>query len=160
MSDPGPQAFESVICRVEGAMQPHGIPIPDEVSEKFWKAGIKRLLVSINGYELRRGLQGSRELGSHLVVGKNLLKQAGVALDDKVSVILSVDPDPNYVEVCEEFLIALEQDAEAKERWEGLTPGMQRSLAHYVNGAKREETRVRRALEMAMKLRTRTLHGD
>jgi hypothetical protein len=33
-------------------------------------------------------------------------------------------------------------------------------MAGYVTGAKREETRIKRALEMAYKLRTHTLYGD
>ena len=141
-------------------MNPHGIPVPDEVSTPLREAGIKRLLVQINGYEMRRALQGSAEFGSHLVVGLSLLKQAGVALNDQVSVVIEPDPEPNAVDVCDEFLIALEQDPQAKARWEEFTPGKQRSIAHHISSAKREETRIKRALDIAMKLRTRTLHGD
>ncbi len=141
-------------------MNPHGIPVPDEVAVALRKAGVKRLLVAINGYELRRGLQGSRAFGSHLVVGLSLLKEAGAALGDTVSVVVEPDPEPDAVDVCDEFLIVLEQDPEAKERWETLTAGKQRGIALHVNSGKREETRIKRALDIAMKLRTRTLYGD
>ncbi len=78
----------------------------------------------------------------------------------ELTVTIEPDPEPNAIDVCDEFLIALEQDPDAMERWEELTPGKQRSLAHHVSSAKREETRIKRALDLAMKLRTRTLHGD
>ncbi len=152
--------FESKICRVDGAMNPHGIPIPDEVSKPLWKAGVRRLLVRINGYELRRGLQGSAEFGSHIVVGLQLLNEAGVRLEENVVVEIEADPNPEQVDVPAELLVAPEQDEEANERWESMTLGKQRGLAYHVSGGKREETRIKRALDIAMKLRTRTLHGD
>lgn len=50
-------------------MDPHGIPVLDSVSGQLREAAVSRLIVKINGYEMRRALQGSREFGSHLVVG-------------------------------------------------------------------------------------------
>ena len=141
-------------------MNPHGIPVPDELARHCRQEGISRLIVTLNGFRMRRGLQGSHELGSHFVVGLNLLEEAGVSPGDTVIIEVEPDPDPDQVDVCDELLIALEQDTEAKARWEALSPGKQRSIAHYVNGAKREETRIKRALEIATKLRTRTLYGD
>ena len=73
---------------------------------------------------------------------------------------MRVDPNPDAVEIAEELLEALAQDDEARERWETFTPGMQRSVNHYVDSAKRPETRIRRAVEVTEKIRTRTLHGD
>ncbi len=152
--------FVSQVVRVDGAMEPHGVPVPDEVSESLREAGIGRLLVRINGYEMRRGLQGSRAFGSHLVVGLSLLKEAGVKLGDQVSVVIEPDPDPDSIDICDELLIALEQDPDAKKRWDELSPGKRRGIAYHVSSAKREDTRIKRALDMAMKLRTRTLYGD
>ncbi len=152
--------FDSIVCRVEGAMNPHGIPVPNEISGIYRDAGIRRLLVRIKGHEMRRGLQGSHEFGSHLVVGLELLKEIGVGLGDEVTVEVEPDPTPDRVDVCDELLIALEQDEEAKRRWETMSSGKQRSIAHHVTSAKRDETRIKRALDIAMKLRTRTLHGD
>ncbi|MEM9160053.1 MAG: YdeI/OmpD-associated family protein [Verrucomicrobiota bacterium] len=152
--------FESQVVRVEGSISPHAVPVPDEVAEVFWDSGTRRLLVRINGYEMRRGLQGSREFGSHLVVGLSLLKEVGVGLGDVVRVEMEADPNPDEVDVCDELLIALEQDEVARERWGELTPGKKRGLAYHVGSAKREETRIKRALDVAEKLRTRTLYGD
>jgi uncharacterized protein YdeI (YjbR/CyaY-like superfamily) len=103
-------------------MNPHGIPVPDSVSEP--------------------------------------LREMGVAEGDSVAVEIEPDPEPDRVDVCDELLIALEQDFEAKERWDSFTPGKQRSIELYVSGAKREETRIKRAVDIVEKIRTRTLHGD
>jgi hypothetical protein len=143
-----PFNFKSRVCRVEGAMNPHGVPALDYVSKPLREAGIKRLIVRINEYEMKRWLQGSVEFRSHLVVGFSLLKEAGGALDDPISVTIEPDSEPNAIDVCDEFLIALEQDPDAMTRWEELTPGKQRSIAHHVSSAKREETSARFSYEI------------
>lgn len=152
--------FTSSVCRVDGGVQPHALPIPHEVSEVLWAEGFKRLLVKFNDRELRRGLQGSRDIGSHIVVGLALLKEMGVREGDEILVSVKPDPDPDRIDVCDELLIAFEQDLPAKERWDTLALGKQRGLAYHVGSAKQEGTRIKRALDVAMKLRTRTLHGD
>lgn len=152
--------FESFVCRVDGAMNPHGIPVPDEVSELLRKAGVGRIVVKINGYELRRGLQGSKEFGSHIVVGLNLLKEAGLKIGETVCVECEPDPNPEQIDIPEELLIAIEQDGEASERWMSMSPGKKRSIAYHVSSAKREDTRIKRALDITMKLRTGTLYGN
>lgn len=153
-------SFESTVYRLDGALQPHGIPVPDEVAEQLHADSIRRLIVWINGYEIMRGLQGGVENGSFLVVGLGLLKEAGVGLGDRVSVVLTPDPEPDRIDLCDELLIVLEQDDDAKARWDTLTLGKQRGLAYHVGSAKREDTRIKRALDIGLKLKTNTLHGD
>jgi len=152
--------FQSTVCRVEGAMNPHGIPVPYEVSEPLRKAGVRRLLVKVNGYELKRGLQGSKEFGSHLVVGLGLLQEAGVGPEETIQVEIVPDPNPEQIDVPDELLIALEQDEEANSRWKSMTLGKRRGLAYHVSTAKQENTRIKRVLDIANKLRTGTIHGD
>ena len=67
---------------------------------------------------------------------------------------------PDKIDLCEELKAVLEQDLEAAARFCEFTPGRQRGLAYYVNSAKRVETRVRRALEVVHKLKSRTLRMD
>ena len=54
----------------------------------------------------------------------------------------------------------LAEDAAAKRRWDEITIGKRRSIVHYINGAKKSETRLKRSLELAEKMRTYTLAGD
>jgi hypothetical protein len=39
-----------------------------------------------------------------------------------------------------------------------MTVGMQRSLAHYVSSVKNTDSRIKRALELAYKMKTETLY--
>jgi hypothetical protein len=152
--------FHAPVLRLEEGLINHCLPVPDDAAAELLAGGSRRVLATLNGVTFRRAIIGRAD-GSHmLVVGEPLLREIGVRLGDMVEVRLEADPDPDRVDLCEEFLAVLEQDPEAAARFDGMTPGMQRSLALYVNTAKREETRIRRSLELARKLRTRTLHGD
>ena len=57
-------------------------------------------------------------------------------------------------------IAALDQDDAARARWDTFTPGRQRSLLVYITGAKTEPTRIKRALDLAQKIRTHSLYGD
>ncbi len=73
---------------------------------------------------------------------------------------LKPDPDPDSVDVPDELVEALAEHPEAQERFDAWTPGKKRSLASYITQAKRSETRIKRAFEMAYKMETYTLYGD
>lgn len=155
-----PLIFSTRVERLETGMRYHVVPVPDEVADHFIEAGHKRVLATLNGHETRRAIQGPKDGGRYLVLGKAELKAAGVKLGDAVTVSLVADPEPDVIDLSPEFIEALKQDDEARERWESFPLGRQRSLAHYLTSPKRADTRLKRALEIAEKLRTYTLYGD
>jgi hypothetical protein len=116
--------------------------------------------VSLNGHTLRRAIQGPKDGERYVLFGVPFLREAGVQEGDVVPIELYPDPDPDYIDLGDEFAEVLEMDEAAAARFYSMTPGRQRSLAYYVNSAKREETRIKRALELAHKLKTNTLYGD
>lgn len=138
----------------------HYLPIPDDIGEELWSSGVRRVIATLNGRAYRRALSGRKDGGRCLIVGEPLLKEIGARLNDMVDIILKADPDPDAVDICEEFSAVLKQDEAAAARFHSMSPGKQRSLVLYVTSAKREETRIKRALELARKLRTYTLSGD
>ncbi len=152
--------FVSPVLRLDTGMRYHYLPLPDGVGEAFWDAGVRRVIATLNGTPIRRALQRTAAGQVHLVVGQALLHGAGAALGDMVDVTLRPDPEPDRIDLGEEFAAALELDAEAAARFYSFTPGHQRSLASYVTSAKKPETRIKRALELAGKIRTHTLYGD
>lgn len=153
-------AFAAPVLRQEAGMRFHYLPLPAEVATALEQAGVRRVLADLNGVRFRRAVMPSAECGPHLVTGRIVLREAGARSGDLVEVVLRPDPDPDAVDIPEELEIALDQDEAAAERFHAFPPGKQRSLALYVTQAKRSETRIRRALELTHKLRTRTLYGD
>ena len=141
-------------------MRKHFIPIPDDIAERLRTAGTRRLIVSLNDQVFRRIWQNTKEMGPCLFLSKQMLRNIAGEQGDMVEVEMGIDPEPDHVEICEELQVALQQDDEAARRFYSITPGRQRSLAHYVNSAKRVETRIKRSFELAHQLGTFTVRSD
>ena len=152
--------FAAPVVRLESGVRPHLVPVPDAVAAALRAARVRRLICRCNGHELKRALQHHADGGSFLVLGRAALAAAGLRRGATATVELRPDPQPDTPDVPAEFTAVLAQDDAARARWETFTPGRRRSLLVYVAGAKQEATRVQRALELARKLRTHTLHGD
>lgn len=152
--------FAAPVLRLETGLRQHYVPLPHDIADAFQAAGVRRLAATLNGHPVRRALQGRRDGERYVMLSHDLLRQIGARFGDIVTIHLQPDPEPDRIDLADELVEALRQDAAAAERFYGFTPGLQRSLAHYVNSAKRPETRVRRALELARKLRTYTLSSD
>lgn len=152
--------FAAPVLRQRGGLRFHYLPLPVEVADALSGDGVRRVVIVLNGEPFRRAVQQSAEYGPHLVTGRPILRAAGAHLGDMVTVVLRPDPDPDAVDIPAELKEVLDQDPEAAARFEEFTPGMRRSIAIYVEQARRTETRVKRSLELARRIRTRTLHGD
>ncbi len=152
--------FHAPVLHLEEGLINHYLPLPGDVADALAAAKVRRVVAILNGRTHRRAVMNRADGTRMLILGEPLLRDIGARAGDMVEVRLQADPDPDRVEICEEFLEVLEQDAAAAARFYSMTPGMQRSLALYVNTAKREATRITRSLELARKLRTHTLAGD
>lgn len=151
------QVFAGPVMRESNAMRMHSVPIPTEVDEALGDARI--VVGTLNDVPFRRAIHGRRDGTPHLRFGRTVLRKAGLALGETAFIELEA-ADPDAVHLPPELAAALAQDGEARARWETFTPGKQRSLGTHVDQAKRPETRERRALDLARKIRTHTLYGD
>lgn len=154
------EIFTSTVVRLETGMRYHALPVPDDVAETFKSAGVRRLIAVINGHTCKRALQNHADGGSFLIVGGDLLKTCGLKLRSTATISLSPDPEPDALDLPEAFVLVLEQDDDARARWETFPIGRRRSLLHYITSAKQEATQIKRAWELAEKIRTHTLYGD
>jgi len=153
-------SFRSPVLRLDSQMRQHYVPIPTDIAESLESSGTRRVIATINGLSTRRAICTNKNGERYIFVSLDMLRQIKTVLEDIVLIDLITDPDPDRIDLGEEFEAVLEQDDEASERFFGMTIGKQRSLAHYVTSAKRNETRIKRALDLAYKLRTYTLAGD
>ncbi|HEX7069464.1 MAG TPA: YdeI/OmpD-associated family protein [Rhodothermales bacterium] len=160
LKEDGYQAFAGPVLRAVGDFPHHYVPLPVDVADALSAAGATRVRGTLNGIPFRRAVQGRPDGERHLMFGRAFLRDAGAEQGDMVVVELWPDPDPNRVDLCEELRVALEHDPEAANRFHAMTPGRRRSMDYYVTSAKRPETRIKRALELAHELRTCTLHSD
>lgn len=140
-------------------MRFHFIPVPDDVVEQFLSIGNMRVILQCGGKEYKRAIQAWKS-APHIVVSLGILREQRKSEGDFLDVTLLPDPEPEKIELGVEFAEVLKQDDEASRRFYAMTPGRQRSLASYITSAKRVETRIKRSLEMAHKLKTNTLYSD
>jgi len=144
--------YDAVVDSYNSGIVHHYVEIPAKAAEALKVAKIRRLLVTLNGREYRRAVQGRKDGTRHVFVSLSMLREIGVAWGDTVSVIIKPDPNPDHVDLCEEFVAVLDTDDEAASKWNALTPGKQRSIAHYINDGKSSDTRISRGLMMAKRL--------
>lgn len=153
-------AFAGEIVRLDSGLRHHILPVPDAIGDAWRRAKIRRLVGTLNGHAVNRALQSHADGGYFLLLGQDVLRQLGLKRGSRVQATLGPDPEPDAPEIPAEFELVLAEDTAARARWDSLTPGLRRSLVHYVASAKQEPTRIKRSLELALKLRTRTLHSD
>lgn len=138
----------------------HYVPIPPAIAEALIEAGLRRVILNVDGREAGRYLHQNRDGEYRIIVGLSTLRDLGLKPGEVFVGTLRPDPDPDRVDIPDEFLEAMSDHPGARKRFESWTPGKQRSLVSYITQAKREETRWKRAYEMAHKLETYTLYGD
>ncbi len=151
--------YVAPVLRLGDGIRQYYLPVPDEIADVLLTSG-RRIICLMNGHEVKRAIHRKQDGERYLVLSRPLLRDASAVPGDMVEVLIWSDPAPDDIDIAEEFVVALEQDEEAALRFYAMTPGKQRSIAHYVNSGKRVETRIKRALELAHKLRTYTLSGD
>jgi hypothetical protein len=152
--------FESVLDRGTKGLRQHFLEVPAPVAQAIEATGSRRVVLAVKGQEYRRALNTIVGVGRVLLIGKDVLREAHLELGDVVQVRLWADPEPDKLDVPEEFQAVMDSDPEAAERFEGLTLGTRRSMLIYITQVKHTDTRIKRSLEMAEKLRTRTLYKD
>ena len=152
--------YTGKIERLTDGYKHHYVSVPADFVEEMKKKGARRVIATINGHEVRRAINSRKDGRRFLILGQPLLKEIGIELGDMVKVTLRVDDEPDRVDMVEEFKAVLDTDEEAAERFYSFTPGKRRSLELYVSTAKSVDSRIKRALELAEKIKTRTLSSD
>jgi hypothetical protein len=122
--------------------------------------GAKRfpVVATVNGYTWRTTI--TRMRGEFLLgLNRAVRQEAGVEAGDSAEVKLELDTAPREVAVPEALANALAMDSEARAAFDRLAYTHRKEYAHWVDEAKRDETRQRRvaqALEMLRQGKTRT----
>ena len=138
----------------------HYVPVPPEVAKALMESGTRRVFLRVGDVEANRSIHQNRDGEYRLIVGLATLKELGLRPEEVFVASLRSDPDPDRIDIPEEFEEALVDHPGARARFKTWTPGKKRSLVSYVTQAKRPETRYKRAYELAHKLETYTLYGD
>jgi hypothetical protein len=120
-----------------------GIRVPDEVVEGLGSGKRPPVRVTIKGHTYRSTVA---VMGGAFMVGVSAEERAkaGVAAGDEVEVDIELDTEPREVVVPADFAAALDDDADAKRFFDGLSYSNKRRHVLSIEGAKSPETRRRR----------------
>lgn len=109
---------------------------------------------TVNGIAMRSRLAVYGET-SYLDLTRSLRDAAGLTVGDRVDVVLELDDAPREVEEPAELRAALGEDRATRAAYDGLAFTHRREYARWVAGAKRAETRARRAAKTVEMVRER-----
>lgn len=124
------------------------IRIPASVAIALPEGKKTRLLCTLNGtLTIPCGLNHMGDGDFFIIIGSRYMKSLKMKAGDKVDYLLQPDPDPLGVPMPEVLEALLEQDAELKERFDGLTMGKKRFVIHSIARIKNIDLQVQRAIE-------------
>ena len=120
-----------------------GIPVPDAVIEQLGRGKRPPVLVNVNGYEYRSTVA---VMGGQYLIGLSAAVRSATGLKggDPISVTLKVADSPREVDVPADFAAAMDEQAPARQFFDGLSNSLQRYHVDTINAAKTPETRQRR----------------
>ncbi len=145
--------FEAVLERHTKGMRYHCIYFPFNVEKEFGSKGQVRVLGIFNGVNAERALIPNGQGEHHIVFGTDLRRELKVRMGDVVSAEVWLNPDPLKLDIPEELEAIFEIEPLVKTRFETkLTNSTRRNICYWINSAKREETRTKRALDMMNRL--------
>lgn len=119
------------------------VTVPFDVEKVF---GAKRVKIKalIDGQHYRGSLVRMGGPAHILGVLKDIRARIGKDIGDEVEVIVEIDRELRTVEVPPDLQKALAADAAARARFDRLSYTHRREYVHWIEEAKREETRAKR----------------
>jgi uncharacterized protein YdeI (YjbR/CyaY-like superfamily) len=132
----------------------------DQAKDFIAKKGSRILMKGPDGKTVHRALQLRKDGYAVIMLSKAILKSWQLEPGMQVRVSISKDDSEFGMAFPEEFQVVLEQDPEADAAFRSRKPGKQRGVLHFIDSGKTEETRIKRALDMAERLKNNALHGE
>lgn len=134
------------------------IYIPEEIMNMKPKFRVRAEGV-MNGVTFNLAVQ-SQKLGfKYFLVSKDLRKKI-IANGQTNIVVIFEWVDADKLDIPEELEAVLNQDDDFKSKFDSFTVGKQRGLVHYITSAKTVDTRIKRSLDLAWKVKNNALYSD
>ncbi|MGH2624161.1 MAG: YdeI/OmpD-associated family protein, partial [Sphingobacterium sp.] len=78
-----------------------------------------------------------------LYINTTMLKDSPKRIGELIEITITYDPADRTIKPHPQFSIALENNVEAKQSFNALTPSMQKEMIRYIANLKTEQTRIR-----------------
>jgi ribosomal 50S subunit-recycling heat shock protein len=138
----GQQKF-SIRLRTQPGIETAYFTVPFDVEEVFATRARVPVRGTINGVPYRSSIMNMGE-GHCMIVNRNLREAAKVKAGDTVEIVMERDSEERTVELPPDFKKALAAAPTASAFFKKLSYTHRKEYAHWITGAKREETRKSR----------------
>lgn len=138
----------------QGGKTATGFRVPADVVASLGTGKRPPVRVTINGHTYRSTVA---VMGGRFMIGVSAdeRRNTGAVGGDEIDVDLELDTEPRRVVVPPDLAQALDQDADARRHFDGLSYSNQRRLVIPIDDAKTAETRHRRVAKTVALLRER-----
>lgn len=150
--------FQAVLSDVDHPLIKTVIFLPQAVVRALPKGRV-RVKGTFNGADFALAVQHMKDGSRYFSVSAPLRKAAGIKAGMPVQVHFEL-VDPDKLDIPEELEAVLAEDAEARNAWDQLTRGYQRSLVHYITGVKNVDSRIKRSFDLLNRAKAGLLHGQ
>lgn len=148
-------SFNVILEPIDEKMVHHLIVVPDKIAGQFINGkGAPRIFCSVKGGPEFPCAINPRNGRYVIIASKQLIKKNKLHTDIPFEITIRHDPE-NGLGRPEELDEVLEQDEAAFQAYDALNDGHKRGYIYYVNQAKSIESRIKRALEIAEKIKMR-----
>lgn len=143
--------FESIVATVD-KLRMYCVLIPDDVLIELNDGQEKgrynqRVIICVNQQiEWQGGVVAYGDGYGYVTLSKARMKQLDVVEGETVQVMLRKDTSEYGHEFPVELQEIFRQDAEARQRFEALTPGKQRTVIYYILQSKSSDKRIEKSL--------------
>ena len=149
--DPGLLTFSAPIQQGDSAGAGAYVHFPFDLKDTFGVGNLVPLVATIDGLEYRGSL-AKMGRGPILIVLKEIRERLGKSRGDTVQVSVRLDTAPRTIDPPEDLLSHLREQG-LEEPFTRMAVTHQREYVRWIEEAKRPETRQRRVLQTAEKLR-------
>ena len=150
-----PVTLTVILESLNEKMVHHLIVVPNQIAENFVNGkGAPRLMCSVKGNPEFPCALNPRHGRYVIIASKQLIKKNKLLADVPFEISIRHDPE-NGLRQPEELEAVLDQDEIAYQAFVGLNDGYKRGYIYYVNQAKSVDSRIKRALEIAAKIKVR-----
>ena len=150
-----PVTLTVILESLNEKMVHHLIVVPNEIAENFVNGkGAPRIICSVKGNPEFPCALNPRHGRYVIIASKQLIKKSKLLTDVPFEISIRHDPE-NGLRQPEELEAVLDQDEIAYQAFVGLNDGYKRGYIYYINQAKSVDSRIKRALEIAAKVKVR-----
>jgi len=149
---PVAKTFTATLERGGGQLNWTIVRIPIDVKKVWGTRGHLRVKGEINGFAFQTSLFPTREGIHWMVVNKKMRTGGRVSVGGTARIRIEPDTEPRVMQMPTELKTALAEEKTLMAYFNSMSPFTRREMAKWVNAGKEQNTRTRRAEQLAERL--------